>query len=118
MRRRNDPAATSGTLRRARRFRRPSARQGTMATTLGTAPLTASPTLARDRAWAGNLRVALGCTTGILAALLLLDWGAGSLDPARADVWTAIAMTLLAILFPQRVTAGEGNAGELSRFRR
>ncbi|MER7983927.1 hypothetical protein [Streptomyces sp. NPDC095817] len=44
----------------------------------------------------------------LLFVLLLIDWGAGSLTSVRGALWTGLAVLLFLILFPPRVTTGEG----------
>ncbi|MFI0226215.1 hypothetical protein [Streptomyces lydicus] len=60
-----------------------------------------------DRTWLSELRAALGCSGGLLALMLLVDLANGTLALWRALCWTAVAVLLLAILCPPRVTAGE-----------
>ncbi|WP_328544119.1 hypothetical protein [Streptomyces europaeiscabiei] len=61
-----------------------------------------------DRRWAGELRGAVQCSTVLLALLLLIDWGDGSLTTVRCGLWAGLAALLFVILFPPRVTAGQG----------
>ncbi|MFF3419690.1 hypothetical protein ACFYW9_34170 [Streptomyces sp. NPDC002698] len=61
-----------------------------------------------DRRWAKDLRGAVQCSAGILVLLLLIDWGAGSLTATRGALWAGLGVLLFLILFPPRVTAGEG----------
>ncbi|MCL8015205.1 hypothetical protein M1L21_29375 [Streptomyces sp. AS02] len=61
-----------------------------------------------DRHWAGELRSAIRCAGALLALLLLVDTAAGTLTAARAALWSGLALLLFLILFPPRVTAGEG----------
>ncbi|MFI9781303.1 hypothetical protein ACIHCV_43005 [Streptomyces sp. NPDC051956] len=61
-----------------------------------------------DSRWAGDLRSAMLCSAVVLGLLLLIDWGAGSLTAPRATLWTALAMLLFLVLYPARVSAGEG----------
>ncbi|RZB18805.1 hypothetical protein StrepF001_16860 [Streptomyces sp. F001] len=61
-----------------------------------------------DRHWAGELRSAVRCAGALLALLLLVDAAAGTLTPARAALWSGLALLLFLVLFPPRVTAGEG----------
>ncbi|MFF4949962.1 hypothetical protein ACWC2K_01455 [Streptomyces chattanoogensis] len=62
---------------------------------------------AHDRTWRTELRAALCCTAGLLALMLFVDVANGALTPLRLLCWTAVALVLLAVLFPPRVTAGE-----------
>ncbi|MFH8404819.1 hypothetical protein ACH4FX_08585 [Streptomyces sp. NPDC018019] len=64
------------------------------------------PTAYRDRRWASELRTAACCTAGVFTLMLGVDLANHTLDPLRAACWTAIAVVLLAALFPARVTAG------------
>lgn len=64
--------------------------------------------LLRDRRWAGEARAAGYCAAGLLAALLALDAGAGTLDRWRALLWCGCALAALAVLLPARVTSGDG----------
>ncbi|MFF3560986.1 hypothetical protein ACFYXS_13200 [Streptomyces sp. NPDC002574] len=61
-----------------------------------------------DRRWAGDARSAVGWTLGFLTLALALDAAAGTLDAARAGLWTGLAALVLAVLLPPRVTADEG----------
>lgn len=61
-----------------------------------------------DRRWAGDLRSATQCSAVLLGLLLLVDLGAGSLTALRATLWVALAVLLFLVLYPARVTAGEG----------
>ncbi|MEU4844011.1 hypothetical protein [Streptomyces gilvosporeus] len=60
---------------------------------------------ARDRTWASDLRAALWCASGLLALILLVDFGKGTLTPLRLLYWTAVALVFPALLCPPRVTA-------------
>ncbi|MFF9117601.1 hypothetical protein ACF09Y_18660 [Streptomyces massasporeus] len=55
---------------------------------------------------AQELRSAVLCAAALLAFLLLLDWGSGLITPWRAVLWCALAGLLYAVLYPQRVSAG------------
>lgn len=61
-----------------------------------------------DRHWRGSVRYASWCTVAFFALTMLLDWGAGTLTPVRAGLWTGLAALVFAVLLPPRVTAGEG----------
>ncbi|MGW1544813.1 hypothetical protein ACWCPM_32125 [Streptomyces sp. NPDC002309] len=73
-----------------------------------------------DRHWVRDVRSAIGCSGVLLALLLLMDWGAGTLAPWRAGIWLVLALLLLVVLCPPRVSAGEGwiAARSLLRTRR
>jgi hypothetical protein len=64
--------------------------------------------VAYDRRWSGDLRSAVRCSAVLFSLLLLIDWGAGSLTSVRGGLWAGLAVLLFLILFPPRVTAGEG----------
>ncbi|MFH8367630.1 hypothetical protein [Streptomyces sp. NPDC018031] len=68
----------------------------------------ARPVLARDRHWPGRVRTAVGSSCAVLAALVLLDLSVGTLTPPRTACWVAIAVCQVSVLYPPRVTAGEG----------
>ncbi|MFJ4846960.1 MULTISPECIES: hypothetical protein [unclassified Streptomyces] len=61
-----------------------------------------------DRRWAGHARFAALCALGFLALALALDAAAGTLGAARAGLWAVLAVLVLAVLVPPRVTAGDG----------
>ena len=61
-----------------------------------------------DRRWAKDLRSAVQCSAALLVLLLLIDRGTGSLTAVRGALWAGLALLLFLILFPPRVTAGEG----------
>ncbi|MCX4460909.1 hypothetical protein OG585_48955 (plasmid) [Streptomyces sp. NBC_01340] len=63
---------------------------------------------ARDRFWAQDLRSSIRCAGVLLALLLLIDWGAGTFTALRAVLWAGLAALLFVVLFPHRVTVGEG----------
>ncbi|MFE6779566.1 hypothetical protein [Streptomyces sp. NPDC057702] len=58
--------------------------------------------------WRRESRLALGVAAPLYAGLLLVDLVNGTLEVARALCWTVLALLLLAVLVPPRVTAGEG----------
>ncbi|MFC7257865.1 hypothetical protein [Streptomyces lutosisoli] len=64
--------------------------------------------VARDRHWASDLRSSIRCAAVLLALLLLIDWGAGTLTALRATLWVTLAVLLFLVLYPTRVSAGEG----------
>ncbi|MCX5095277.1 hypothetical protein OOK36_41825 [Streptomyces sp. NBC_00365] len=61
-----------------------------------------------DRRWAGDLRSSIRCAVVLLALLLLIDWGEGTLTALRGAVWAGLGVLLFLVLYPPRVTAGEG----------
>lgn len=61
-----------------------------------------------DRRWAGDLRSSIRCSAALLGLLLLVDWGADSLTIVRGTLWAGLAALLFVVLYPARVTAGEG----------
>ncbi|WP_327371241.1 hypothetical protein [Streptomyces sp. NBC_01217] len=61
-----------------------------------------------DRRWARDLRSAIRCSAALLGLLLLVDWGADSLTTVRGTLWAGLAVLLFVVLYPARVTAGEG----------
>ncbi|MFJ4468762.1 hypothetical protein ACIP2X_14915 [Streptomyces sp. NPDC089424] len=61
-----------------------------------------------DRHWVRDVRGAIGCAGVLLALLLLLDSAAGTLTAWRAVLWAVLALLLLAVLCPSRISAGEG----------
>ncbi|MFI1965169.1 hypothetical protein ACH429_13815 [Streptomyces pathocidini] len=64
--------------------------------------------VARDRELAGEAWAAGICAALLLAVLVFFDFSNGTLTPFRAVCWMAIALGVLAVLLPVRVTAGEG----------
>ncbi|MFG2550079.1 hypothetical protein [Streptomyces sp. NPDC048581] len=61
-----------------------------------------------DRRWAADLRGTVVCAGSLLGLLLLVDAAAGTFTSARAALWSGLALVLFLVLFPPRVTAGEG----------
>ncbi|MFB7291373.1 hypothetical protein [Actinacidiphila glaucinigra] len=61
-----------------------------------------------DRHWRADLRRALGCALAFLCLTVPLDAVAGTLTPRRAALWLLLAVIVLALLHPDRVTAGDG----------
>jgi hypothetical protein len=61
----------------------------------------AAPTSTGDRHWHGSARFATACTLTFAALTLVVDWETGAL-------WLTLSATVLAVLLPQRVTAGPG----------
>ncbi|MEW2626125.1 hypothetical protein [Streptomyces sp. NPDC048106] len=65
-------------------------------------------TVAHDRGWAGEVRTSVRCAAALLALLLCVDGAAGSLTWWRGLLWCALALLLLLVLYPARVSAGDG----------
>ncbi|MYX33881.1 MULTISPECIES: hypothetical protein [unclassified Streptomyces] len=61
-----------------------------------------------DRHWRADLRRALGCALAFLCLAVPLDAVAGTLTPRRAALWLLLAVIVLVLLHPDRVTAGDG----------
>ncbi|MFR0355151.1 hypothetical protein [Streptomyces sediminimaris] len=61
-----------------------------------------------DRRWATDLRTTLLCVGSFLSLLVLIDAAAGTLTPARAALWSGLALLLLLVLMPARVAVGDG----------
>ncbi|WP_105967891.1 hypothetical protein [Streptomyces geranii] len=61
-----------------------------------------------DHNWAGDLRGAVRCSVLLLALLLLIDWGDGSLTVVRVLLWLSLALLLFLVLYPPRVAVGPG----------
>ncbi|MEV5879576.1 hypothetical protein AB0L75_36230 [Streptomyces sp. NPDC052101] len=64
--------------------------------------------VAYDRGWNADMRAALGCAGLLLGLLLCVDWAAGTLTWWRGALWGVLALLLLLVLFPVRVSAGAG----------
>ncbi|OLZ72250.1 hypothetical protein AV521_10150 [Streptomyces sp. IMTB 2501] len=64
--------------------------------------------VAYDRDWRADARTALRYAGVLLGLLLSVDWAAGSLTSWRGAVWGVLALLLLLVLFPVRVSAGTG----------
>ncbi|MFF3541991.1 hypothetical protein ACFYXD_09005 [Streptomyces platensis] len=77
-----------------------------------TAPASAThagrPDTAVDRHWRADARRALQHSLAFVGLIMLLDGGAGGLTLPRAGLWGALGGTVLAVLVPSRVSAGEG----------
>lgn len=73
-------------------------------------PTAVSPpgTSASDDGWTAELWAACGCSALLLGLLLLIGVGSGRLTGLRALMWVALAVLLLVVLVPPRVTTGEG----------
>jgi hypothetical protein len=61
-----------------------------------------------DRYWARELRSSVFCGVLLFGALVLLDWGLVRLTAVRAGWWAALAVLLLIVLTPPRVSATDG----------
>jgi hypothetical protein len=72
------------------------------------APAAPLAEVARDRLWAQDVRGSIRCAAVLLGLLLLIDWAAGSISAPRVTLWAALAVLLFLVLYPTRVSAGEG----------
>ncbi|UQI43796.1 hypothetical protein M1P56_05210 [Streptomyces sp. HU2014] len=72
------------------------------------APPTAGRVLARNREWRAEARAAWLCGLGLTGVLVSIDLARGTLDGWRGGFWTGLGALFLAVLLPQRVTAGDG----------
>ncbi|MEU9396396.1 hypothetical protein AB0D86_41160 [Streptomyces sp. NPDC048324] len=61
-----------------------------------------------NRRWAGDLRSTLLCVGSFLSLLILIDDAAGTLTLTRAVLWSGLALLLLLVLMPPRVSVGKG----------
>ncbi|MEV6399067.1 hypothetical protein AB0M39_30515 [Streptomyces sp. NPDC051907] len=61
-----------------------------------------------DTRWASEARAATGCAALLLGLSLTIEAGNGTLAPARALLWCALAALLFAVLLPSRVEAAPG----------
>ncbi|MFJ9826005.1 hypothetical protein ACIRSU_16765 [Streptomyces sp. NPDC101160] len=66
------------------------------------------PVTAHDTTWAGEARTAAGCAGLLLAALLVVDAVDGGLETWSVALWVGLAVLLLVILLPARVSAAPG----------
>ncbi|MEU1824402.1 hypothetical protein ABZ502_18495 [Streptomyces abikoensis] len=69
-------------------------------------PGTPGRVLARDRGWRREAHSAWLCGLALGGALLLADVARGSVTWPRGGCWAVIGVTLVAVLWPPRVTAG------------
>ncbi|MEV6766697.1 hypothetical protein AB0N16_39955 [Streptomyces sp. NPDC051105] len=63
---------------------------------------------AEDHRWSKDVYASARCAGVLLALLLLIDWGAGTVSWWRGTLWTTVALLLFAALSPARVRAGDG----------
>ncbi|AEY88063.1 hypothetical protein AQJ11_31510 [Streptomyces corchorusii] len=63
-------------------------------------------TVVHDRGWTQDARTSAGCAGALFGLLLCVDWAAGSLTWWRGALWLLLALLLLLVLFPVRVSAG------------
>ncbi|MFJ3307870.1 hypothetical protein ACIPSA_33250 [Streptomyces sp. NPDC086549] len=61
-----------------------------------------------DHRWAEDLYSSVRCSGMLLGMLFLIDWGTGRLTWSRGTLWVTLALVLFLVLFPARVSAGEG----------
>ncbi|MEU0437473.1 hypothetical protein ABZ153_38915 [Streptomyces sp. NPDC006290] len=61
-----------------------------------------------DERWAGDMRLTCQCSGVFLGMLFAFDACAGTLDSARAVVWSILGVLFFFVLVPSRVTAGPG----------
>ncbi|MER5905160.1 hypothetical protein ABT150_34630 [Streptomyces mirabilis] len=71
-----------------------------------------------DRRWAGDLRSSIRCAAVLLALLLVIDRGEGTLTALRAALWAGLGALLFLVLYPPRVTAGEGRLSSRGLLRK
>ncbi|MEV8476739.1 hypothetical protein [Streptomyces sp. NPDC051173] len=64
--------------------------------------------LAHDRNWRREARAAWYSGVALTGALTGIDLARGAFDGLRGCCWAALGALLLAVLMPQRVTAGDG----------
>jgi hypothetical protein len=63
---------------------------------------------AYDRRWSRDLVDSVRCAAVLLGLLFLTDWAADTLSPWRSVLWCALAGLLFLVLYPPRVSVGEG----------
>ncbi|MFD3588437.1 hypothetical protein [Streptomyces sp. NPDC058683] len=63
---------------------------------------------AEDQRWSKDVYASARCAGALLALLLLIDWGSGTVTWWRGSLWTTLALLLFAALCPARVRAGDG----------
>ncbi|MBP2402776.1 hypothetical protein [Streptomyces syringium] len=64
--------------------------------------------LAWDRGWRREARSAWLCGLALAGVLTAIDLGRGGLDGPRGCFWAALGATLVLVLRPARITAGDG----------
>ncbi|MFE3094739.1 hypothetical protein ACFXG1_13000 [Streptomyces sp. NPDC059248] len=62
--------------------------------------------LAEDRRWTHDLWAAAFCALALLLLLHIVDLGRDTLTVPRSALWSGLALLLLAVLYPPRVTVG------------
>ncbi|MEU6671772.1 hypothetical protein [Streptomyces sp. NPDC046727] len=65
-------------------------------------------TVVRDRSWTADVRSSVRCAAALFGLLLCIDGAAGSLTWWRGALWLLLALLLLLVLLPARVSAGTG----------
>ncbi|WP_225810989.1 hypothetical protein [Streptomyces spinosus] len=65
-------------------------------------------TVVHDRGWRDDARTSARCAGALFGLLLCVDWTAGSLTWWRGGLWLLLALLLLLVLLPVRVSAGRG----------
>ena len=63
---------------------------------------------AHDRRWSRDLIDSVRCAGVLLCLLLLVDRAADTLSPWRCVLWCTLAGLLFLVLYPSRVSVGEG----------
>ncbi|MFD4510814.1 hypothetical protein [Streptomyces sp. NPDC058457] len=61
-----------------------------------------------DHRWSKDVYASARCAGALLALLLLIDCGSGTLTWWRGTLWTTLALLLFGALYPARVRAGDG----------
>ncbi|MFD4601158.1 hypothetical protein ACFWPQ_24400 [Streptomyces sp. NPDC058464] len=61
-----------------------------------------------DHRWSKDVYASARCAGALLALLLLIDWGSGTLGWWRGTLWISLALLLFGVLCPARVRAGDG----------
>lgn len=60
-----------------------------------------------DHRWAADQRSSLLCAISFLSLLVLIDAAACTLTPARAALWSGLALLLFLVLMPARAAVGD-----------
>ncbi|MFI6682404.1 hypothetical protein [Streptomyces sp. NPDC050485] len=81
-------------------------------------PSPAADDAVHDTRWAGEARSAVGCAALLLALLLAVDAVSGTLSGLRTLLWLGLALLLLVVLWPARVSAGPGRLVSRGLLRR